>query len=965
MSVQPSNPETLVQELLAAPPGPTRERWLLDHASCLDDRLAEAVKAEADRSLRVSVQQALQVADALAALAAASGQPGHRGLSLLAEANARGIGLGDHRRAVELYDAAAALYAEAGMAAEAARAQVGKVWSLAALGRYDEALAVGRWAREVLAAHGDWLPLARLTANLAAVQGRLGRDAEALALLDEARRWSERLPELRTGFLARLEHNRAIVLRNLGRFDEAIQASQRAAALLQQTGQSIGVARARQNLAVTYFVLGRYNEALDMLDRVRDAFLADGRERDAALVNLFICDCLLQLRRFADVLERCAAAEQLFERLGTGHEQAQALVNHAVAAAGLRRFAEAHAALAQARAIFEAEGNQVLTAHVDLEEANVLFREGHWLESQDRAAACAAAFARLGLAVEEARASLAAARAAHALGDSLAARRWVARGLAVGQQEGLPSLTYQAYHLLGSIDRRQGNLEAALAAYTCAVDDLERLRSRLMVEHRVDFLEDKEEVYEDAVDLCLALGRADQGLSLAERAKSRALQDLVAGRLDISLRARSPEDEPLVAELIRLRNEYDRLHRRRHTVEEVAERGWAPADEEWQAVQGELVALERRITELWHRLLVRSADYAREAALWQVHVEPVQPFLPDDAALVEYFVVRGHLVLFVATADAVQAFHLAMSVSQAEQLVRLLRLNVRSVRRAGQEQMPALRANAQGLLARLYQGLVAPAAETLAEKPHWVVVPHGPLHYLPFHALHDGQAYLCQRHILTYLPSASLLRYCGEQRPATGRAVAFGHSCGGLLPYAVQEAAQVADLLDGAAFTEEQATLEALRRETAAAQVLHLATHGDFRPDSPLFSGLALADGMLTTLDIFSLSLQASLVTLSACRTGRSVVGGGDELLGLTRAFLYAGAASLVLSQWAVEDRSTALLMNLFYRALVQGRSKGAALREAQSAFIAGAATHPDGSLPLDHPYFWAPFFLVGAAGAL
>lgn len=955
----------MVESLLALPPGLPRRRWLADHLVGLGDETAAALKTEADRSLRSSVQRALQVADALADLAAVSGRPEHRSLSLLAEANARAIGLGDYRRAVELYDAAAAIYAEAGMAVEVARAQVGKVWSLAALGRYEDALTVGQWARTVLAAHGEWLSLARLTANLAAVQGRLGRDAEALALLDEARRLAEQLPELRTGFLARLEHNRAIVLRNLGRFDEAIQASQQAAALLQQTGQAIGVARARQNLAVTYFVLGRYNEALDLLDQARDAFLADGRARDAALVNLFICDCLLQLRRFAEVLERCAAVRPLFDQLGTRHELAHAMLNHAVAATGLRRFAEAHAALDEAAAIFQAEDNPVRTAQTDLERANVLYREGRFAESAALAAACVERFRCLSLPVDEARACLVAARAALACADLDAAQAWTSHSLAIGQRMGLPSLTYSAHQMLGAAARQRGALEDALAAYTCAIEDLERLRSHLMVEHRADFLEDKGEVYEEAVDVCLALGRPTQGLDLAERAKSRALVEMVAGRLDLSLRPRSSADQALVAELQQLRAEHDRLYRRQHSVEELVERGPIANDESWQAVQAEVAALERRITELWHRLLVRNADYAREATLWQVRAEPVQPYLPADAVLLEYFVVRGRLVLFVVTAEQVQAMRLETPLAQVEQLLRLLHLNLRSVPQSAPAQMAALAANARGVLGRLYQGLIAPALPAIEAAAHWIVVPHGPLHYLPFHALHDGRGYLCQRHTFAYLPSAGLLRYCSDPRPAAGRIVAFGHSCGGLLPFAVHEARHVADLLDGVAFTEEQATLDALHGEAARARVLHLATHGDFRPDNPLFSGLSLADGTLTTLDIFSLSLQASLVTLSACRTGRHVVSGGDELLGLTRAFLYAGTASLLLSQWAVEDRSTALLMSRFYTELMGGCGKGEALRRAQEAFIVGEAAASDSGAALDHPYFWAPFFLVGTAGAL
>jgi CHAT domain-containing protein len=117
-------------------------------------------------------------------------------------------------------------------------------------------------------------------------------------------------------------------------------------------------------------------------------------------------------------------------------------------------------------------------------------------------------------------------------------------------------------------------------------------------------------------------------------------------------------------------------------------------------------------------------------------------------------------------------------------------------------------------------------------------------------------------------------------------------------------------------------------------------------------------------MDIFSLPLQASLVTLSACQTGRSVVGGGDELFGLMRAFLSTGAASLVLSLWAVEDRSTMHFMELFYKNLARGLHKGTAIREVQRRFIEGFIDE-DAASHYKHPYFWAPFYLVGDSGPL
>jgi CHAT domain-containing protein len=298
-------------------------------------------------------------------------------------------------------------------------------------------------------------------------------------------------------------------------------------------------------------------------------------------------------------------------------------------------------------------------------------------------------------------------------------------------------------------------------------------------------------------------------------------------------------------------------------------------------------------------------------------------------------------------------------IKMIEMLIQRLRLNLRSVSRSPAHRMSALTRNAQGLLSQLYDALIAPLRVYIVGHPKLIIVPHGTLHYLPFHALYDGFSYLLERHEIGYLPSASSLRYCLEDRPQSSESLAIGYSQNGRLPYAAEEARHVADILGCRVLDEEQATQIAFRRIAPECRTLHLAAHGDFRFDNPLFSGLIFADGWLTTMDIFNLRLKASLVTLSACQTGRNVIGGGDELLGLMRAFLGAGAASVALTLWAVEDRSTAQLMETFYQKLIEGYSKGAALREAQLQFI-----HAEDGI-YTHPYFWAPFFLVGDTGEL
>ena len=155
---------------------------------------------------------------------------------------------------------------------------------------------------------------------------------------------------------------------------------------------------------------------------------------------------------------------------------------------------------------------------------------------------------------------------------------------------------------------------------------------------------------------------------------------------------------------------------------------------------------------------------------------------------------------------------------------------------------------------------------------------------------------------------------------------------------------------EATALLDEQATLSAVQARAPAADVLHFACHGQFRPDNPLFSSLRLGDGWLTVRDAYSLNLNCELVALSACETGVSAVAPGDELIGLARGFFSAGAPSLLLSLWTVDDESTAALMAIFYTRLHAGDGPAGALRHAQRQLLEERS----------HPFFWAPFALVG-----
>jgi CHAT domain-containing protein len=232
-----------------------------------------------------------------------------------------------------------------------------------------------------------------------------------------------------------------------------------------------------------------------------------------------------------------------------------------------------------------------------------------------------------------------------------------------------------------------------------------------------------------------------------------------------------------------------------------------------------------------------------------------------------------------------------------------------------------------------------------------MIVPHRALHYLPFQALHDGATYLIERREVCYAPSAVVLRHClaRPHRPLH-HALLLGVE-DEQTPLVRAEVESLAPLFaEATVLLDERATLDAVREHAPGADVLHLACHGQFRPDKPLFSALRLTNGWLSVRDAYGLDLHCELLTLSACETGVSAVAPGDELIGLARGFFSAGAPSLLLSLWTVDDEATAALMTDFYERLLAGASPAAALRAAQRRLLQDEP----------HPFFWSPFVLVG-----
>jgi CHAT domain-containing protein len=259
----------------------------------------------------------------------------------------------------------------------------------------------------------------------------------------------------------------------------------------------------------------------------------------------------------------------------------------------------------------------------------------------------------------------------------------------------------------------------------------------------------------------------------------------------------------------------------------------------------------------------------------------------------------------------------------------------------------------------LYRDLLEDAAKAI-KKPVVYVVPHGPLHYLPFAAIHDGAKYMVDRFTLLTIPSGTVLTYLEKKQSADkGATVVFANPDLGDprmdLPFAEREGTTIQARRPETVLLKRNGAMEARARKLApGASLLHFAAHSTFDADRPLNSAVMLAsgegdDGALTAGEIFGLRLPGSLVVLSGCETGMGKVASGDELIGLTRAFMYAGAPQLVATLWEVEDEATALLMEEFYKGM-PAKPAAEALRQAQ---VSIRSRYP-------HPFYWAAFTTFG-----
>ncbi len=828
-----------------------------------------------------------------------------------------------------------------------AETQVPKLMALAMLGRYDEALDCGQSALEAFLRTDQALAAGKVELNLGHIYFRREAYAEAELFYARAYQRFDRLGS--TEWLIAAQIALADVLAWQHRFAEAsslyAQAERRAGA----GGLSVLEATSAMNAGHLALLQGHYDRALRDLERARRLYEQLQLSADVALCEQKIADAYLELNLIPEAIAIYERITPQFADMALPFEHAWVLTHFGRALLQSGRNADARRILAEARSQFRAQGNRLCEAIATLALAQAEFAE----QGFDQAAALALETepifqtgnwqSWLGMA------RWLRAECARRLGDRQRAKDLLETTLR--EAADLPHIAQRCEASLGAAALDGGDSADAERHFLRAVELTEGQRARLPGEEfRASFLADKLLPYTGLVQLCLEAHppRIFEALCFVERSRSRALLEVMRGDLP-SPESLTGTDEDWRRQTEKLRTELNWLYGQLQLTLNTA--------------QPDLARIERLHSEVHHRErdlldLLRRTQHTQDrpngSGLSTLQDEDtLHAALGEDTALIAYSTLGDELLAFVAAGGYLRVHRHLATVEQVESLVGRLRFQLDAMRYGVarlQTHFPQLLSRSHYYLHQLYRLLLQPILPSLGHQ-RVVIVPAGALYYLPLHALWDGQQYVIEDREVCVAPSVTILLECLSRPVRPLRHAVLVGASDARAPLIEQEVAGVAALFPSALrLTGDCATMEHLRACAAQADVLHLACHGQFRPDNPLFSALMLADGRLTVQDAYGLELRGTLVTLSGCETGLSKVGAGDELIGLARGFFAAGAPSLAVSLWTVDDAMTTALMQKFYAALLAQQRPAAALRQAQLQML---RENP-------HPFFWAPFALYG-----
>ncbi|MCP4350131.1 MAG: CHAT domain-containing protein [Desulfobacterales bacterium] len=551
------------------------------------------------------------------------------------------------------------------------------------------------------------------------------------------------------------------------------------------------------------------------------------------------------------------------------------------------------------------------------------------------------------------------------------------KGELIALQIDIPETMWRAYYGKALILEKQGKEQEALSKYMVAIETIESMRSKLKEEgHKTDFTNNKIFVYDHLIDILIKMHNKDstekfdyKAFHYAERAKARTFLDMMATRSfqgkNINEREILTRDRDLQREILVLKKKNSSL---RKNAEEI------------KNVEKELKKKQTEYETFIKEVKLKKSELASLISVNPASVEQIQSWIDEDITLLEYYTTEDRTYAWLLTRNVLKTyvidvmkkdlvakvndFLLPNISNQARRPIPVINLPT-SYDYQKQSQYKERKRNREifyQIAYDFYELIIAPLVKDIKTQK-LIIVPHGALHKVPFAALKSGKSFMIDKYVISILPSSGVIEYILKKKNHDKKKLlAFANPETDYVPlgFAEFEVNEIADFFPVKdIYIGNKATEKIAKEKTSVANVIHFACHGEFNDRQIMQSGLLLAkdsynDGYLQLHEIFELDLKnANLVTLSACETALCKIQGGDDLVGLSRGFIYAGTPSVLATLWEVDDRSTSILMKKFYENWYRkGMSKPEALRKAQISVKSMAG--------YEHPFYWAPFVMIG-----
>jgi CHAT domain-containing protein/Tfp pilus assembly protein PilF len=532
-------------------------------------------------------------------------------------------------------------------------------------------------------------------------------------------------------------------------------------------------------------------------------------------------------------------------------------------------------------------------------------------------------------------------------GNPVRAKQMLDSALKVSE---FPETVWQAYYQMGRMYEFLNQDDKAIESYRNSISVIEKMRGNLTIdEFKSAFFNNKREVYDRLINILLRNNKPLEAFQYSEQARARAFYDILANK-KIDFRGSLPGDLVSLEQekRIEMQNLYKLLQRGDAGTTETE--GSRNAD--LNQIRSALAQTQAEYEDIIQKIKLNNPAYAEMVTAQPVNLADLQSRLDAKTAVLAYWISEKELILWFITHSGVVSKTVDIDNVNLAGIIEKARRSIQS--NAPDETTVEL--------SRLYQLLLAPVESNLASFSNLVIIPNGALHFLPFQALINNKGeYLVQKFNLLYAPSASVYIICNDRLIKSGSRfmgmalsdIVVENKVG--LPGTENEVRNILPLFsDNLSAFGKQCTETFVKKNAGDFNFIHFATHGSYNYKQPLYSYLLFPpseedDGRLNVYEVFELNINAKLVTLSACETGLGNVSQGDELTGLSRAFLFAGSSSVIVSLWAVADYPTSLLMTDFYRYL-KNHPMQEALTLAQRDVI---KVYPQ-------PLYWSPFILIG-----